>query len=183
MAELPDPLHHTVLAIYKAYEKRAGYFGDGRGVPMSNVANECERSIWYQLRWANQPEQISGQLQSIFDTGIAWEERLLDDLELIGCQVDRVDPATGQQFRVELADGWLRGKLDGQVAWLARSTKDLACRGMQEPRIKKFQRASKEKTQRRQAGSLRAMSVVFTRAKPDAVSVLCGMQGHGRTLH
>src|SRR5674476_627481 len=145
MAELPEPISHTVLAIYSAYETRAGSFGDSRGVPMSQVANECERSIWYSLRWCSNPEKITGQKQSIFDTGIAWEERLLDDLELIGCQVDRLDPATGAQFRVELADGWLRGKLDGQVLGLPEAPKTLHVVETKSHNNKSFKELTKKK--------------------------------------
>lgn len=114
MPELPDPLSHTTEAIYAALAKRARG-SDSRGVPMSDAANECSRAIFYKLRWACQPEQIDGQKQSVFDTGNAWEERLLDNLEAAGVVVERVDPATGKQFGVELANGWLRGKMDGRA--------------------------------------------------------------------
>jgi len=112
----------TLLAIWTAYEKKS-YMGDSRGIPMSQVANECERAIWYKLHWASQPETINGQKQRRFDTGNIEEERLLDDLEAAGFEVERLDPATGQQFRVSLGDGWLRGKMDGKVQGLPESKK------------------------------------------------------------
>jgi hypothetical protein len=125
MPELPEPINHTVTAIYDAIAAKARGFGDSRGVPMSDVGNECDRAIFYKLRWANPPEQIDGIKQSRFDTGFYWEERLLSDLERAGCQVERVDPATGKQFRVELADGWLRGKMDGQATGVPEAPKTL----------------------------------------------------------
>src|ERR1017187_5909957 len=109
MTELPAPISHTVLAIWEAYEKK-GWQGDSLGVPMSQVAEECERKIWYQFRWAANPEIITGQKQRRFDTGNIEEDRLLTDLENAGITVERLDPASGQQFRATLASGWLRGK-------------------------------------------------------------------------
>jgi hypothetical protein len=125
MPELPQPVSHTVTAIYDAIAAKAKGFGDSRGVPMGQSTNDCDRAIWYVLRWANPPEQIDGIKQSRFDTGFYWEDRLLSDLERAGCEVQRVDPATGKQFRVELADGWLRGKMDGQALGVPEATKTL----------------------------------------------------------
>lgn len=115
MPELPEPISHTQEAILKSYEAKSKGFGDSRGVPMSDAANECDRAIWYGLRWASMPEAIDGLKQSRFDTGFYWEDRLLDDLVRAGCFVERIDPSSGKQFRVELANGWLRGKMDGRV--------------------------------------------------------------------
>ncbi len=126
MTALPEPISHTVLAVYAALEKSAHY-GDSLGVPMSMVVEECERKLWMAFRWANYPRQEDepGRKESIFATGRLWEERLLDDLEAINCEVTRLDPATGQQFKVALADGWLRGKLDGKVLGLPEAAKTL----------------------------------------------------------
>lgn len=122
MPELPSPISHTVEAIYSALAKRANH-SDSRGVPMSAVANECSRAIWYGLRWAAPPEELTGQKQRRFGTGHREEERLLNDLEAAGVTVERTDPATGQQFRVELANGWLRGKIDGRAIGLLEAPK------------------------------------------------------------
>ena len=148
MTALPEPISHTVLAIYGALEKSA-YQGDSLGVPMSQVANECERAVWYQLRWASPPRQEDnpGKKESIFETGRRWEERLLDDLEAIGCQVERLDPATGQQFRAALAQGWLRGKLDGQVLGLPEAPKTLHVVETKSHGSKSFKELAKKKLQ------------------------------------
>jgi hypothetical protein len=122
MAELPQPISHTVLAIWTAYEAKA-QFGDSLGVPMSQAVNECDRAVWYTLRWASQPEPTNGQKQRRFDTGNIEEERMLSDLELAGIVVERVDPATGKQFRVSLADGWLRGRMDGRATNIPEAPK------------------------------------------------------------
>jgi hypothetical protein len=113
MPQLPEPINHTVAAIYAAIEARA-YMGDSRGVPMSDAVNPCDRATWYRLRWAAPTERVDGQKESKFETGRRWETRLLDDLEAAGVVVERIDPATGKQFTAELANGWLRGKLDGR---------------------------------------------------------------------
>jgi hypothetical protein len=124
MAELPPPINHTTEAIYRAIAARARP-GDSRGVPMSEAANECDRAIFYRLRWAAKLEEIDGQKERRFETGRREETRLLDDLEAAGVQVERVDPATGKQFAVELAGGWLRGRMDGRALGVPEAPKTL----------------------------------------------------------
>ncbi len=118
MTDFPPEVQHTVLQIWRAYEKRGKQGGDNLGVPMSQVGNECSRAIWYQLHWANDREVIDGLKQRRFDTGNIEETRLLNDLEAAGFQVTRIDPSSGKQFQAVLACGWLRGKLDGIVLGL-----------------------------------------------------------------
>jgi hypothetical protein len=145
MPPLPEPIAHTTDAIYRAIAAKARG-GDSRGVPMSNAANECERAIWYSLRWSHEPEKIDGEKQSRFDTGNYWEARLLDDLEAAGFDVQRLDLATGQQFKVELADGWLRGRMDGTVLGLPEAPKTLhvvECKSHKERSFKELQKHKK----------------------------------------
>lgn len=117
MVDLPSPRAHTIDAIEAAYADRADA-RDGRGVPMSAAVSPCPRQIWYGLRWASPHRRTDGPTQSRFETGAYWEQRLLDDLRTIGCDVLQIDEATGQQYSVACADGWLRGKLDGIVTGL-----------------------------------------------------------------
>lgn len=124
MAVLPAPINHTTDAIYKALAAKA-YSGDSLGIPMSQAANECDRATWYLLRWAAPPEQIDGQKERRFETGRREEERLLDDLEAAGIEVIRFDPATGKQFRAELANGWLRGKIDAKATGIPEAPKTI----------------------------------------------------------
>ena len=112
MVDLPQPINHVVDRILEALAKGAKG-GDNAGVPMSDAVNPCDRAIWYSFRWASPPEAPDGERESRFRTGEIWEDRLLDDLESIGCDVERVDPETSKQCRAELANGFLRGKLDG----------------------------------------------------------------------
>jgi len=146
MVALPEPIQHTVIAIWDAYEVRAASNGgDNRGIPMSLIANECERAIWYQLRWATASEVITGVKQRRFDTGNLEEERLLDDLENAGITVERVDPATGAQFRVELADGWLRGKMDGRATGVPEAPKTVHVIEIKSHNDKSFKELAKKK--------------------------------------
>jgi hypothetical protein len=146
MPQLPEPISHTVLAIWEAYEAKARN-GDSLGVPMSQVANECERAIWYSLRWASPPEQTTGQKQRRFATGNIEEDRLLTDLENAGVIVERLDPATGQQFRVALANGWLRGKMDGRALNVPEAPKTLHVVEIKSHNDKSFKDLIKKKLQ------------------------------------
>ncbi len=112
MSEIPEPHNHTVTRIYEALAARAKG-DDSAGVPMSDAVNECERAIWYAFHWASPPEAPDGPKESRFATGEHWETRLLEDLQAIGVEVERFAPETGRQRTVALADGHLRGKLDG----------------------------------------------------------------------
>lgn len=122
MAVLPESINHTTDAIYRAIAQRVRQ-GDSRGVGMSQAGEQCERAVWYRLRWAAPLETITGQKERIFETGRREEERLLADLAAAGVQVDTVDPATGRQFTVALANGWLRGKVDGLCLGLPEAPK------------------------------------------------------------
>lgn len=122
MAVLPTPISHTVEAIYSAIAKRSRH-GDSRGIPVGSIGEECERKLFYLLRWAVPPEEITGQKQRRFGTGLREEERLIEDLRAAGIKVESTDPATGAQFRVELADGWLRGKVDGRCEGVPEAPK------------------------------------------------------------
>jgi hypothetical protein len=114
MVLLPEPIQYTISAIWKAYEARS-QSSDSLGINMSQAGNECSRAIWYMFRWAAPLKIPDGPARRRFGTGIREEERLLDDLEAAAVSVERLDPATGAQFKVELANGWLRGKLDGKA--------------------------------------------------------------------
>jgi hypothetical protein len=112
MPPLPKPISHTANAIDAAIVANARN-GDGAGVAMSSAVHECDRNIWLTLRWASPPETPSGQRERRFRAGHQYEKWLLDDLRAIGCEVIEIDETTGQQIRIELANGHLRGKLDG----------------------------------------------------------------------
>jgi hypothetical protein len=108
MAELPKPHSTTGEAIHAAYEAKARV-GHNDGVAISQAAEECDRRLWYGFRWAYPPEVHKGRQLRLFQTGEREEERMLDDLRAIGCEVG------GSQERVRGCGGHLRGKLDGRA--------------------------------------------------------------------
>lgn len=116
MAPLPRPQASTVRAIYAAYEAANEHY-DSLGISVGEVGTECDRALWYAFRWASAPEQIDGRKLSIFRTGDRWEEVLVSDLERIGVTV------WGQQDRIRLAGGHIRGKCDGKALGIPEAPK------------------------------------------------------------
>lgn len=118
MAPLPSTttISPTVLAIYRAYEA-ANEQWDSLGISVGEIGNPCDRALYYNLRWASPAETIEGRKVSIFRTGDMWEERMVADLEAIGVEV------WGQQERIRLASGHVRGKIDGRALGILEAPK------------------------------------------------------------
>lgn len=116
MAPIPKPQSSTVTQIYRAYEA-ANEHWDSLGISVGEIGTECDRALWYALRWASQREEIDGRKLSIFRTGDRWEEVLVDDLRAIGVEV------WGQQDRIRLVSGHVRGKCDGKAVGLPEAPK------------------------------------------------------------
>jgi len=107
MAPLPRPESSTVRAIYKAYEDAAEYW-DSLGISVGEAGTECARALWYTFRWATPLERHSGRQLRLFMTGNLEEDRLVEDLQRIGVDV------YGQQDKIRLVYGHVRGKADGK---------------------------------------------------------------------
>ncbi|MEN6539330.1 MAG: hypothetical protein ABFC67_06960, partial [Mizugakiibacter sp.] len=122
MPEIPEPLVHTALAMVAAIEARARG-GDSAGVPMSSATSACDREIWYKFRWAAPLETPQGARERRFRTGLQYERWLLDDLRATGALVQEIDTATGRQIAIHLADGHLRGKVDGIASGIIEAPK------------------------------------------------------------
>lgn len=118
MATLPETttISPTVLAIYRAYEA-ANQQWDSLGISVGEIGHACDRYLYYNLRWASAPENIEGRKVSIFRTGDMWEERMVADLEAIGVEV------WGQQERIRLCHGHVRGKIDGRALGIIEAPK------------------------------------------------------------
>jgi hypothetical protein len=116
MAKLPPPHSATVAAIYAAYEAGQTPY-HSYGLSISTLGEECARRLWYGFRWAYAPERKEGRILRIFELGEREETDMLDALRKIGCVVE------GEQERVRLCGGHLRGKIDGKVTGLPEAPK------------------------------------------------------------
>lgn len=106
-AELTSPPTLTVDAIYAAYVAAKENY-DSLGISVGELGDECDRKLFFGLRWASPPESLTGQKLRLFDTGNREELRLVADLEKIGVDV------FGEQDRIRLVSGFVRGKCDGK---------------------------------------------------------------------
>ena len=118
MAPIPKPLPSTARAIHNALEADREEW-ESIGVPAGDIGLECDRQIWLAFRRSSKLEQIDWRKRRIFERGEIEEERLLDLLRLIGCEV------SNQQERVRAAGGHLRGKIDGQAIGLPEAPKTM----------------------------------------------------------
>jgi hypothetical protein len=112
----------TTEAIYQAYAASRGQAWDSMGISISILGAECDRQLWYDLRWASLPEVIDGLKAITFETGNIEEARLMNSLRMIGCEVDEVDHR-GKQYRASAVAGHVRGKTDGKVRGLPEAPK------------------------------------------------------------
>jgi hypothetical protein len=108
MAKIPPRTPSTLRAVQAALETGHDDW-ESVGVAAGEIGLECDRAIWLAFRRASAPETIDWRKRRIFERGTIEEERLLDLLRLIGCEV------WGQQDRVRAAGGHLRGKIDGRA--------------------------------------------------------------------
>lgn len=116
MAPLPKPESSTVRAIYAAYEVAASSW-DSLGISVGEANNPCDRALWYTFRWASPLEKHHGRQLRLFETGNLEESRLVEDLERIGVDV------YGQQDKIRLVQGHVRGKCDGKAMGVVEAPK------------------------------------------------------------
>lgn len=147
MAPLPRPEASTVRAIYKAYED-ANEQRDGKTIPASQIADECSRKLFYDFRWTTPHENIPGRTLRLFQTGNIEEERWIEDLRSIGCEVvsHEADPRTGKerQIRVELCGGHVGGYLDSEILGLPEAPKTWHVGEMKSHNLKSFTALKKD---------------------------------------
>ncbi|MFU0504144.1 oxidoreductase [Pseudaminobacter sp. NGMCC 1.201702] len=116
MPLFPRPTPSTVRAIYAAYEAANEHY-DSLGISVGEIGEACDRALWYTLHWVSQPEVLDGRKLRLFQTGNIEEERLVQDLERIGVEV------YGQQDRIRLVSGFVRGKCDGKAMGIPEAPK------------------------------------------------------------
>jgi hypothetical protein len=136
MAPIPKPTPSTSRAIHAALE--AGHEDwESVGVPAGDIGVECDRAIWLAFRRCSKQEDIDWRKRRIFERGNIEEDRLLDLLRLIGCEV------WGQQDKVRACGGHLRGKIDGRVLGLREAPKTehvVECKSMKDEIYKKLKK-------------------------------------------
>ncbi len=142
MAPLPRPQASTVSAIYAAYEAKNEQ-RDGKTIPASQIAEECARKLFFDFRWATPHESIPGRTLRIFETGVIEEDRWIENLRMIGCEV--VDRAPdGRQIRVDLAGGHVGGYLDCEILGLPESPKTWHVGEIKSHNLKSFMALKKD---------------------------------------
>ena len=128
MAPIPPMQLATLTAMQRALESGDDDW-ESVGVPAGDVGVECDRALWLAFRRTSAPETIDWRKRRIFERGQIEEERLLDLLRAIDCEV------YGQQDRVRAAGGHLRGKIDGLVMGLPDAPKTehiVECKSMKD---------------------------------------------------
>jgi hypothetical protein len=115
MAEIPVSPDNVVTWIYGKYEE--GQQSNRLYLGASTLGHECDRFLWYQFRWAFKPEQHTGRLLRLFETGNLEEARVVKELQTIGVLV------TSQQQEITGCDGHMRGHLDGIAAHVPEAPK------------------------------------------------------------
>lgn len=151
MAPLPQVTSPTVAAIYAAYEA-ANSERDGRSISVSTLAEECSRKLFYDFRWCSPAEKINGRTLRIFETGNIEEERWVENLRMIGCDVvdKEPDPRTGhmKQIMVEACDGHVRGYLDSEILGLPEAPKTIHVGEIKSHNLKSFTALKKDGVQK-----------------------------------
>lgn len=87
-----------IKALIDAKINAAGKFGQAdqttrRYLGASVVCKPCTRLSWYAFHWAFK-QNFDARMLRLFDRGHSEEARFVTLLELIGCEVQRFDPAT-----------------------------------------------------------------------------------------
>jgi hypothetical protein len=104
-----------ILDLISKAKEAAAENWDSVGISIGALGSDCDRSLWYEQRWAAEKETFTADKLRIFEDGHHAEKQILDDLERTGILVAREDTDTGKQFKVFALGGHVRGKLDGEA--------------------------------------------------------------------
>ena len=112
MVQIPEPQHTTAALIFKHYENTADA-GLRPHLGASLIGHECKRYLWNTFHWVEKPSW-SGRMYRLFETGKLEEARIIQNLQMIGCEVSDTTP-DGDQHRVSAVGGHFGGSLDALV--------------------------------------------------------------------
>lgn len=157
MPELPEPISHTINAIYLVYESRKDKERSYLGA--STFGTECDRAFWYQFRHAAEPEKLEGRKRRLFQTGHREEARIIEDLRAAGIEVEEQDPATGQQWEITSLGGHLRGHLDGLASNVPEAPKARHVLEIKTHNEKSFKALTKDKVEKSKPGHFAQMQI------------------------
>lgn len=111
LTPISSPLADAIDAHYRAIQTP----DDDDTLRCSQMGKPCDRAHWYSLHWTTTLRRHEGRLERLFETGRREEIRMVADLRACGVVVEEIDPTTGQQWRIVLGGGLLRGSCDGIV--------------------------------------------------------------------
>lgn len=119
LAKLSDS--PSTEAIYNYWEKQGQSEPPREYLGASIIGHECDRYLWYVFRQCVR-ERFSGRMYRLFDRGRREEERFIDELRGIGCEVVERDESGGQ-ISVSAIGGHFRGHLDAMILGLPEAPK------------------------------------------------------------
>ena len=106
--QLADRIHEDIDEwCQKAFDD-----GPRNHLGASIIGGFCDRNTWMTFRWIKHKIH-SGRMQRLFQDGHWYEERFIEMLQGIGCEVRQVDPQTGKQYRISFAKRHGGGSSDG----------------------------------------------------------------------
>lgn len=109
-----DSVVDQIESDIEEYCRQAYDDGPRKHLGASIIGNACERYSWFVFRWAKR-ELFSGRMQRLFRRGHLEEERIIEYLRGIGCEVVQVDD-DGKQIRINGVQGHFGGSCDGNLA-------------------------------------------------------------------
>ena len=106
--KIPEPTNSIANLIDASFEAEKQENRSHLGP--SQMGNTCDRSIWYQFRWAYEPK-FPGRTMRIFRRGQNEEPQVVSDLRRIGIDVRE----TGKNQRRVIFGGHVQGSIDGII--------------------------------------------------------------------
>lgn len=101
---LREPVSEAIEAFYERSQSPA----DHPTLRASEIGDECDRRLWFKLRWALPAKRFPGRILRLFETGHREEARIIGNLRSVGVVI-----ADEQRAIDVMAYGWLTGSIDG----------------------------------------------------------------------